>query len=617
MLTLGKIEYRLTLALGDIDALCAAKADKAGRQQRLQLIGAFMEPLGTPNVDARYTSAFKHYSAQVSTPPAADAAAESALVTAVKSEVVIVDGAAAGTVSDLPAVGKFAKIRLPAGFAFDSEGQLWFPIPHKHRFEAEKKYFDANPLLGALPVTAKVEQRASPGAAWAPAPAGIKVHFQLIAPDALAAGAPSSGGPMRATTRVVGGKGPKGYVDDRFAEHAAQAGDPQVDNVVVDLGGKRKPGAGVAGDYFETAARKNFNGDIAVPFPVAAASAHPLAVVADTNANGEAGAIFRPSRQGGDRFKLRAFLDPIGPGGPASDGTDAAAVRVDTGTMVVWRTLRISGYHQFNYPTAFPAASKAATGGALGDIDFTKVAEAYARAYVELSVEPTGKIARHHIGDGSWRNAINYARSKTPGQPKDTSQRYDIGALFPNVNNTAGLLNVLQPGPYAAAKGAAFPNPPAAAATVSADWQALVDAFLTTLMRFFTENAAPGLVVVQAPSGDAITASGGASLTTSGIAVVTRGCFLFYGSGTYGAGMPYNLEANTLHEMGHCLFMPHQWTDKAATGAVSGGVPGEHDYKDYCIMSYQKNVLNFYDYCGRCNLKLRGWDTSPIAKNNV
>ncbi len=126
-------------------------------------------------------------------------------------------------------------------------------------------------------------------------------------------------------------------------------------------------------------------------------------------------------------------------------------------------------------------------------------------------------------------------------------------------------------------------------------------------------------MVVQAPSGDAITASGGgASLTTSGVAVATRGCFLFYGSGTYGTGMPYNLEANTLHEMGHCMFMPHQWTDKvAATGAVSGGVPAEHDYKDYCIMSYQKNVLNFYDYCGRCNLKLRGWDTSPIAKNNV
>jgi hypothetical protein len=557
MVSIGKVEYRITLALGDIDSLCAPKADKPGRQQRLQLIGAFMEPLGTANVDTRYTSAFKHYSAQVSTPPAADAAAEAALVTAVKSEVLVVDGSAAGAPSELPAAGKFAKIRLPGGFAIDSKNPLWYPIPHKHRFDAEKKYFDANLLLGALPVTAKVEQRASPGAAWTAAPAGIKVHFQLIEPDALVAGAASTGGAMRAATRVAGGKGPKGYVEDRIAEHPARAGDPQVDNVVVDRGGKRKPGAGVAGDYFETAARRGFNSDIAVPFPVAAVSAHPVAVVADTNANGEAGAVFRPSRQGGDRFKLRVFLDPIGPGGAASDGTGATAVRIDSGTMVVWRTLRISGYHQFNYPAAFPAASKAATGGALGDIDFNKVAEAYARAYVELIVEPTGKIEKHHIGDAIWRNAINFARSKTPSQPKGASQRYDIGVLFPNVNTTAGLLNVLQPVPYTAAKGAAFPNPPAAPATATSDWKALVGEFLTTFMRYLTENATPGLVIVQAPSGDAITASGGAALTTSGVAVVTRGCFLFYGSATYGAGMPYNVEANTLHEMGHCMFMSY------------------------------------------------------------
>ena len=50
---------------------------------------------------------------------------------------------------------------------------------------------------------------------------------------------------------------------------------------------------------------------------------------------------------------------------------------------------------------------------------------------------------------------------------------------------------------------------------------------------------------------------------------------------------------------------------------MSGGVPSEHDYKDYCIMSYQRNVQNFTDYCGRCNLKLRGWDTSKIPKNNT
>jgi len=45
-------------------------------------------------------------------------------------------------------------------------------------------------------------------------------------------------------------------------------------------------------------------------------------------------------------------------------------------------------------------------------------------------------------------------------------------------------------------------------------------------------------------------------------------------------------------------------------------VAAEHDYEDYCIMSYQRNVRNNYDYCGRCNLKLRGWNTRGIPKNN-
>jgi hypothetical protein len=616
MVTLGKTEYRITLALGDLDALCAAKADKLGRQQRLQLVGAFMEPLGTPAVDARFASAFRHFSEQLADPAPPEATVEAALVTAVQNEILVVDGAAAGSPSQLPDPGKFVKIRLPGGFAIDSDKPLWYPVPHAHRFKAEKRYFDANPLLGALPIVARVEQRASPKAAWSAAPAGVKVHFQIVEPDALVAGAPSSGGALRAVTTVRGGGGPKSYIDAQYAAHPAQAGDPQTDNVITDLGGRRQPGAGIASDYFETAARKGFNSDLPDPFPVAAASSHPLAVAADTNAKGEAGVVFRPSRQGGDRFKLRAFLDPIGPGGAVSDGTDPAAVRADTGTMVVWRTLRVSGYHQFDYPAGIGAAAKATAGGALGNIDFAKVTEAYARAFVEITVERTDARKAHRIGDAFWVRAIDYARRNTPAQPKGTSQRYDIRALFPNANNTAGLVNMLLPGPYAAAKAAAFPAVPAAAATVSNDWQSLVEDFLTILMRYFTDNATPGLVIVQAPMGDSLVAAGIGNLTTSGIAVETRGCFLFYGSTTYAAGMPYNLEANTLHEMGHCMFLPHQWTDKiAATGAVSGGVPAEHDYKDYCIMSYQKNVRNFYDYCGRCNLKLRGWDTSTIPKN--
>jgi hypothetical protein len=286
--------------------------------------------------------------------------------------------------------------------------------------------------------------------------------------------------------------------------------------------------------------------------------------------------------------------------------------------LVVWKTLRVSGYHQFDYPTGMSAAAKTAAGGALDDIDFTVLSRAFSRVYFELIVERTAQKKHHRIGDAFWVHAIEYARRNTPVQPPGVSQRYDIASLFPNTNTTTALLQVRLQAAYDGAKGAAYSAAPTTGAIRHKDWQGLVDAFLTVLMRFFTGNATPGLVIVQAPDGDSITAAvPEAELTTSGVAVTTRGCYLFYGSQTYANDMQYNLNANTLHEMGHCLFLPHQWTDRDdATGAVDGGVPAEHDYKDYCIMSYQKNVKNFYDYCGRCNLKLRGWDTSKIPKNN-
>src|SRR5690606_2896570 len=85
--------------------------------------------------------------------------------------------------------------------------------------------------------------------------------------------------------------GPARYVQAAIASAAAAvAGDPQVDNCPVTHGGKRRPGAGQATDYFETAERAGFNTLNGTPqLPVAQASRHALAVVATTNDQGEAG----------------------------------------------------------------------------------------------------------------------------------------------------------------------------------------------------------------------------------------------------------------------------------------------------------------------------------------
>lgn len=680
--------YRITLRLGDPNDLCDDPATDAGRQQRMQMLGLLYAPLGSAAMGTTYPAAFEHFRDLLSSPPADEATAQARLVDMLKKEVVRKVGAPEDAESELPGPGEFARIRLPGGFTVpvDDTKAWWYPVPHRHRFDVEKAFYEANTRVGALPIIAKIEREVN--GSWEPAPAGVQVHFQLVVPDALPAGNEAAAPELRTETRVrnTGAGtplGPARYVQEAVASAArVVAGDPQVDNCPATHGGKRRPGAGRATDYFETAERAGFNTrDGATRFPVAQASRHPLAVVAATNDEGEAGVIFRPSRQGGDRFKLRVFLDPIGPGGPASDGNDPAAVRAETGTLVVWRTLRLSRYVVFDYPATVGAADRRRFGGELGTIDFEGLKNEFGRCYLELIIERTAARERHVIGDDEWVRMIEWVRQNTPERPRKVRQRYDIPALVPNTNDTAGLLRILTPSGYNAARRSGYPR-----ANQGRDYWWLINALHERCVEYYSRNATSGLVVLQAPMGDSLTAAGLGSYSTSGVAVSRRGCLLFYGNDGYQNGMPYDLDRNTLHEMGHALFLPHQWTDRydridtgpvtgswiegetirgstsgasgqaragqwnptggflvlertrgtfragetltgsasgatatfsgySARGAVGGGVPMEHDYRDYCIMSYQRNVQNEYDYCGRCNLKLRGWDTSAIRRN--
>jgi hypothetical protein len=548
-------------------------------------------------------------------------------------------GDAAAAASSLPATAAFARIRLPGGFTIkpaNGESQWGYPAHHHYRFDAESTFYAANTRVGAIPIVAKIEVQDPKALTWGPAAAGVSVHFQLIVPDAPPAGTPEHAPDLRQTTIVQttgpAPHGPAKYVADQIAAVAAVAGDPQVDNCPKTRGGKRDPGNGNANDYFETSSRNGFNTAPAVapaggapapvPFPVAAASSHTLAVMAQTNAAGEAGVIFRPSRQGGDRFKLRVFVDPIG--SRASDGTEATAAKAETGTFVVWRTLRFSRNIVFDYQAGATAADRTAASGAVGTIDFAGMSVDYARCYLEMIRESTLAREVHRIGDAEWVRAINYVRANIGAQPTGTHQRFNISVLFPNANATSGVIRIIDPAPYntaiAAIPGNAFPNADTANWT---DWDSLITQAQEKFLEYFTRNSLSGLTVMQAPMGDSYThlqAVAGNSqnyYSTSGVSMHRRGCWLFYGTGAYvPSNMPYDLNKNTMHEVGHTLFMPHHWTDRGAGGAVSGGVPNEHDYKDYCIMSYQKNQWNDHDYCGRCNLKLRGWDTRDIPINN-
>lgn len=75
---------------------------------------------------------------------------------------------------------------------------------------------------------------------------------------------------------------------------------------------------------------------------------HPYAMECKTNDKGIAGVIFMPSRVGGDAYKLRAYIDPEWLKTHA-DGPVHQSVEV-TGTMVVWRNIRLGRYIQKQSP---------------------------------------------------------------------------------------------------------------------------------------------------------------------------------------------------------------------------------------------------------------------------
>ncbi|MCA9710954.1 MAG: hypothetical protein KDK70_34250, partial [Myxococcales bacterium] len=156
----------------------------------------------------------------------------------------------------------------------------------------------------------------------------------------------------RATHQAeITGVGQRRYMERLEAANALQLpGDPQRCNAPAqDYGGKA--GAGI-GAVFELGASSM--GLAAVTDPNA--TDHPHAVRCVANANGYAGVVFTPSHLGGDRYRLRVYVDPqwIADQAPGQNLADRR-----TGTFVVWRNIRLHKYLQLPAPQAVGTAMSA------------------------------------------------------------------------------------------------------------------------------------------------------------------------------------------------------------------------------------------------------------------
>ena len=382
-------QYRITLDMGDIEDLFLNKADSdRGRMERLQVGGLFYFPLnhkiawdtskvppaGDPGAEACF-NAWHYYTHELG-------GSDGELKKHIKN--FVIDG------GKLPAPGPegnnkpdkqhYAKIRIPGGYTyiyddsrkFHPNHDAKYPMPMKVGIQpkAEDMVRTDNPVVGAIPLKAKVEQRYSESGEWKPAE-DVSVYFQLLKPydlpdfDANVSPAKQiNRPPLRASDIQTGtnaGKGPDKL--DKAVSSGLPVDDPQQKNCHKDHGGHG--GNPILGNIFEnnvnlakygdaadnkprpgfyaahTGARVN---DVKAPFlnvPVAATvvgDKHKHAVTAKTNKDGFAGVIFKPGKAG-DAYRLRVY---VGPPSLSSDGAAIDAVKVETGTLVVWRNVRVS-----------------------------------------------------------------------------------------------------------------------------------------------------------------------------------------------------------------------------------------------------------------------------------
>lgn len=694
-------QYRITLRLGDVEELFPKKPDsKEGRMERLQVLGLFYFPLKHKKASARFADAWDWVKTKI-LKVASDEDADKAIEAALKCR--IVSGAAPPAWADAPSAlppdaekfddpkpENFAKIRIPGGYAFqssdtgrndnkDAKIPAQFTVNTLHDFETF--FYDQNPVLGRIPLIAKVEKRPTPGDDWAPAKDAV-VYFQLV--PAYAADKPAYDAakavtdqvarpPLRSTLGDVPDSGadigPKKSVEDYEKKHE-NADDPQGRNCHKDYGGKRGE-ADVAGTLFDTKSRPGFNAKHSdkarkmshKDYPLAEKAApdgkkHKHAVKAKTNEDGEAGVLFMPSRMGGDRYRLRAY---VGPPTLTSDGSDPAAAAATTGTFVVWRNLRISRYIRQNvtstpdsrlveqafggpvgaderedYCRSLSMVGKASPGDAdvsilpLDKADLSDPAPAmnpyesvprqFAAAYCELELDQ-GRDPED-LSDDDWKEARKLAAkdmekgAKSGGPSVNWKTLMCLDTAFDSLKaDEAGVqLPMRSPATYndAVGRGLFAKRLRINSGTLDNGQQGRIstllwDYGLPGFLRYLCKDGAlPGLTVIQGGLGNSWQILG-LDDGNSGIGLAYRGCFVWYGPMFYGPrdATFYNFTGNWCHEVGHVLFRQHA-PGRPGAPVAGGNKTGRHDALSdcLCVMNYDNGTGQ---YCGKCLMMLRGW----------
>lgn len=361
-------EYKIDFVLDDVDTLFADPATPKGKMERLQALGLFNHPLRHPKALDCLAYSMEH-AKQLGILAGTDVAALKPLI----SQFLMQGGVH-------PNPGQFAKMRLPKNNILYSQGMLKILFPEDFSqygtddekaeqkysekfmlgadpYEVDQLFFKDNPTLGKIPFKVTVKKRIkNSGQDWSAADAApnVSVYFKLITPDPLPAYVINPNPPA---TALAGGNSyynqiiappaaaiPETNLNAILTKGSAAATDPDAKNAPAAAGGKRI-GKNKANVFCGTREQ----GFGAVSESASAGSGHEFSARVMTDQTGTARICFNPSAVGGDAYKLRVY---VGPTTQEKNGQPLGDDAVETGTMVRWRTARISRSLQMPPPAS-------------------------------------------------------------------------------------------------------------------------------------------------------------------------------------------------------------------------------------------------------------------------
>jgi hypothetical protein len=313
---------------------------------------------------------------------------------------------------------------------------------------------------------------------------------------------------------------------------------------------------------------------------------------------GRAGIMVRTSIIGGDDYKFKAEIDFTGEPNKADlekfhGYTDAASrIHADTGIFRVWRQNRVA--YEVNWP--------ARTGGGQWDL----IHNEYKAAYLDLDVANMTKakitelITEKQYQDIVIANTANKDRSKI-----SLKEDAVYGLALPAQGATEApddyrtRLNTLTGDDY---------------------WKLIANSIVEALGDAIRPKAPVGFVVMNFHTHEAVDVKKlNGTIDEAG-----------YISWTVSYGKPDSHALIDMkdvdkvyyvvgHEMGHNLYLRHSEN-------TSDKPPGHHDTADHnCIMAYSSSGSGHAHqapgtfephFCGKCNLKLRGWDMDKLPGNS-